>query len=101
MPSMNRRPFTWLACAVAAAALVSSQSSALLAQDGKPAATAPKAASAKKYSAPRTPWGDPDISGVWDYKTITPLERPQNMAGRATLTDEEVARLEGQAAKNL
>ena len=30
---------------------------------------------AKPYGA-KTPWGDPDLQGVWDYKTITPLERP-------------------------
>src|SRR5207249_7811955 len=42
--------------------------------------------SAKNNWTPtRTPWGDPDLQGVWDYKTITPLERPQNMAGRQYL----------------
>jgi hypothetical protein len=103
MRSMNRRPLTWLASAAAAAAVVSSLSLSVLAQDGKPTSTAsaPKPAAAKKFSTPRTPWGDPDLMGVWDYKTITPLERPQNMAGRALLTDEEVTRLEGAAAKNL
>ena len=30
---------------------------------------------AKPYGA-RTPWGDPDLQGTWDYRTITPLERP-------------------------
>ena len=98
---MNRRPLTWLAGAVAAVAVVSSSSTSVLAQDGKPAIAAPKAAPAKKFTTPRTPWGDPDLMGVWDYKTITPLERPQNMAGRALLTDEEVTKLEGAAAKNL
>jgi hypothetical protein len=71
------------------------------AEDGKSASVAPKTATAKKFATPRTPWGDPDLMGVWDYKTITPLERPQNMAGRALLTDEEVSRLEAAAAKNL
>ena len=95
---MTRRPLTWLAGAVAVAAVVASSTLSVRAQDGK---SAPKASPAKKYAAPRTPWGDPDLSGVWDYKTITPLERPANMAGRSQLTDEEVSQLEGVAARNL
>jgi len=38
-----------------------------------------------------TPWGDPDIGGVWDYWTFTPLERPDEFGERGTLTDEEAA----------
>ncbi len=59
-----------------------------------------KPAAAKPYTA-RTAWGDPDLQGVWDYKTITPLERPAAMGDRQFLNDEEVARLEGNAAKRL
>ena len=40
---------------------------------------------------PRTAWGDPDLQGVWDYWTFTPLERPAELAGKAVLTDEEAA----------
>jgi len=51
---------------------------------------------------PRTPWGDPDLQGVWDYWTFTPLERPAEYADKATLSDAEHAellkRLSGQAA---
>ena len=39
----------------------------------------------------RTVWGDPDLQGVWDHGTATPLERPDGYAGREFLTDEEVA----------
>jgi hypothetical protein len=39
----------------------------------------------------RTPWGDPDLQGVWRYEATMPLERPAALAGKATLTDEEVA----------
>ena len=38
-----------------------------------------------------TPWGDPDLQGIWSYATITPLQRPDALAGREFLTDEEVA----------
>jgi hypothetical protein len=54
----------------------------------------------KPYAA-KTAWGDPDLQGVWDYKTITPLERPAAMGDRPFLTDEEVTRLEANAAKRL
>jgi len=85
---------------IAAAAVAAVAATTVRAQDGKAPDSASKPA-AKKGTVPRTPWGDPDLSGVWDYRTITPLERPQNMAGRAQLTAEEVSKLEGQAAKNL
>ncbi len=39
----------------------------------------------------RTPWGDPDLQHVWTSATLTPLERPDELAGRAALTDEEAA----------
>ena len=40
---------------------------------------------------PRTPWGDPDLQGIWEYWTFTPLQRPDELADRAELTDEEAA----------
>ena len=39
----------------------------------------------------RTPWGDPDLQGGWSYSTLTPLERPDNLAGKEVFTDEEAA----------
>lgn len=41
--------------------------------------------------APKTPWGDPDLQGVWDFWTYTPLERPKEFEGKAMLTDAEAA----------
>ena len=40
---------------------------------------------------PATPWGDPDLQGVWEYWTFTPLEKPSELAGKDELTDEEAA----------
>src|SRR5688572_5969063 len=40
---------------------------------------------------PRTPWGDPDLQGVWRYEAAIALERPAEFKGREFLTDEEVA----------
>ncbi len=47
----------------------------------------------------RTPWGEPDLQGVWNYSTITPLERPRNLAEKQVLTEEEAARLEADTAR--
>src|SRR5690349_5829710 len=54
---------------------------------------------------PKTPWGDPDLQGVWRYEASVPLERPAQFQGRAALTDEEVAKIQkvedDQAAQRL
>jgi len=47
----------------------------------------------KAWTPPKTSWGEPDLQGKWSYATITPLERPANLADRETLTDVEVADL--------
>lgn len=55
---------------------------------------------AEPRATPLTPWGHPDLQGIWDSKTITPLQRPDGFAGREFLTDEEVARLEEEATQH-
>ena len=50
---------------------------------------------------PRTPWGDPDLQGQWTGSTLTPLERPEELAGKQFLTEEEAAGLEEHADQNL
>ena len=42
----------------------------------------------------RTAWGQPDIQGIWDFRTITPFERPDDLGDQAFLTEEEAANLE-------
>jgi len=45
-------------------------------------------------TAPRTAWGQPDLGGIWDFRTITPLQRPTAQAEKEFLTAEEAANLE-------
>ena len=46
---------------------------------------------------PQTPWGTPDLQGTWDFRTITPLQRPEDLGDKAFLTEEEAANLEQEA----
>ncbi len=57
-------------------------------------ALAPMPAASQSAEAPRTPWGAPDLQGVWDFRSLTPLERPAELADQAFLTEEEAASLE-------
>ena len=52
------------------------------------------AAQTADATGPRTPWGHPDLQGTWDYRTLTPLERPVELGDKAFLTEEEAATLE-------
>ena len=49
----------------------------------------------------RTPWGDPDLQGVWSNQTPTPLERPEALAGKHTLTEDEAAEFEKTSLERL
>ncbi len=39
---------------------------------------------------PKTPWGDPDLQGLWPGSVNIPLQRPENMGDRDTLTAQEL-----------
>jgi hypothetical protein len=63
-------------------------------------------AQAKKASAPakrsnglRTADGHPDLQGVWNFSTVTPLERPSELGGKQVLNDDEAAEFEQQEAE--
>jgi len=64
---------------------------------------APKQTQAAKstWTTVRTPWGHPDLRGIWDFQSVTPLERPAEFAGRDVLAAEEAAQLERKALENL
>ena len=48
---------------------------------------------ADSWTVPRTPDGHPDLQGIWTAQTFTPLQRPDRLAGREFLTEEEAAEL--------
>ena len=54
---------------------------------------------AQDYVVPRTPDGQPDFHGVWTNDTITPMERPASMQGRAFLSAEEIENMERNVAE--
>src|SRR5262245_16973256 len=77
--------------------------STLVAQQAQaPAARANAAPSGTgTYKVPMTPWGDPDVQGTWDYKSITPLERNPNLGDRQFYTDAEIKEMEARAGKRM
>ena len=54
---------------------------------------------AQEYEPSRTGDGKPDLQGVWDFRTLTPLERPESRGDQAVLTPEEVAEFDAQSVE--
>ena len=82
--SMTRRP-TWFV-PIVATVLVLGQAAGQAQTSGGQASD--------DWTVPRTASGQPDLQGVWDFATITPLERPEEFAGQTILTAEESATYE-------
>jgi len=54
-------------------------------------------ATGNEYQAPRTSHGHPDLQGIWDFRTLTPLERPKALGDKAVFTKEEAEAFRQQA----
>jgi hypothetical protein len=59
------------------------------------------AARSSKSAVQRTPDGHPDLQGLWDYRTVTPLERPRDFADKEFFTDAEALAYEKRNAERL
>jgi len=83
--------------ALAVATTIGAVTASVGAQGQQPAAAA---ARSRAWTPPLTPWGEPDLQGIWTNATATSLERPDALAGKSELSDEERVQLEKQAAAN-
>lgn len=69
-----------------------------LAVAGPPASAQRASGSAEQSKVPRRADARPDLEGVWDFRSITPLERPKELGNKEWFTAEEAAAAEKQAA---
>src|SRR5262245_4067216 len=70
-----------------------------LAMTSPPASAQNASSTADQSAAPRRADGRPDLQGVWDFRSVTPLQRPEELRDKVWLTAEEAAVLEQQAVK--
>ena len=110
---MNHRPLSTIviipAVLIAVVALSSPAAGQTSAAAAKPAAQAPKTVAAKTPAAKPaatkskwlTPWGEPDIQGVWNDATSTPLERPNGVATSSLQSDDQADSFQDKLANDL
>ncbi len=80
---------------------------AIVAQTGVASSQAPSGArpaltgapATKTWVMPRTAWGHPDLQGVWSTATVTPFERPAELAGKEFFTEKEALEFEEKTVK--
>jgi hypothetical protein len=66
-----------------------------------PSALMASSTTAGKWTPPKTAWGDPDLQGIYNYGTSTPLQRPKQVGDKQVLSDEEAGTLEDDLASRL
>jgi hypothetical protein len=88
---MKYRTFSFLAIVTIAAALT-------LETQASGQASAASSSVKNKASDPRTPDGQPDLQGIWNTSTVTPMERPRELAAKEFFASEEEARAYEKAA---
>src|SRR5207244_3547935 len=92
---MRHRVLISMSTLAAAAAILPLTPLPATGQNSAPKVVAKTPAKTSKFVAPKTPWGDPDIQGWFTnvYEDGTPLERPEQFAGRRLedITGQELA----------
>jgi len=78
-----------VAIAVAAGAVISAPMTRASAQASATSGTTPVTS-----QSPKTPWGEPDLQGIWTDETTTPLQRPARYANQEAFTEAERAELD-------
>jgi hypothetical protein len=58
------------------------------------AQTPPASGGAPAPTTLKTPWGEPDLQGIWTVETDTPLQRPARFANQEYFTPEQRAELD-------
>src|SRR5580700_9585500 len=87
---MRRRSIASI-CALVLLSVVTSMARAGGQASSAEARSKSNAPGAGTWTLPRTPDGKPDLSGLWTNSTLTPLERPRELAGKEFFTQEEAA----------
>ena len=87
---MSRRFLRGLLVLVTAMTLVAAEGASQTPREAK------TSSSSESWSPPRTPWGHPDLQGIWttDAEIGVPIERPVEFGEKAVLTDQEFAQRE-------
>src|SRR5439155_16900211 len=98
-PHMKHRFLTSMSVLGVVSAMVWMAAGVALAQGSQAPAAGKAKGAPSRYVAPRTADGHPDLQGVWANNNATPLERPAALAGKAFLTDAEVAALKAKSAE--
>jgi hypothetical protein len=100
---MMRRVTVVAVCLVFASLMVGAQSPPVSSKrpTGAKSSAPAKAGTGKSRATPHTPWGDPDLQGIWNDATSTPLQRPGALAGKDVLADEEASDFEAKTAYEL
>jgi hypothetical protein len=96
--NVNERAFLWARVApIIVIALVLSSERASSVQPPATTRTAPTVG-VKAGAVPKTPWGEPDLQGIWSRDVDVPLQRPLKYGDREFFTDAERAELDRQIA---
>jgi hypothetical protein len=95
---MQRRLLEMLSVAAGVAGLMALLQSGAAGQ--APPAKATPEASAASGPAPKTPWGHPDLQGIWLDEFDTPMERPASFADQEFFTDAQRAAQDQERAQD-